>query len=137
MGLCPNKSDLVSKAAFIALFFSSRFFLSHMAICIPIKFSIYMGEVGELNKRPIPNSRPSCMDDQKLIRDLYQIRSTRMHFFLKINKRPGSSIWYRRVNTIGLKIRNRLLIVLELISRIRGIEIQACFLYTFHATFII
>ena len=49
MGPCPNKGDLVSKAAFIALFFSSRFFLSHMAICIPIKFSIYMGEVGLAN----------------------------------------------------------------------------------------
>ena len=89
MGPCTNKGKLVSKAAFIALFFSSRFFLSHMAICIPIKFSIYMGEVGELNKRPIPNCRPSCMDDQKLITDLYQIRKTRMHFSQKLISDPG------------------------------------------------
>ena len=49
------------------------------------------------NKRPLPNSRPGCNNDQKLIADLYQIRSTRMHFFPKINKRPGSSKWHTRV----------------------------------------
>ena len=52
----------------------------------------------KFNKRPIPNCRPGYKDDQKLIRDLYQIRTTRMHFFPKINKRPGSSIRYLRVH---------------------------------------
>jgi len=42
-----------------------------------------------LNNRPIPNCRPGCKDDQNLIKDLYQMRTTRMHFSQKLISDPG------------------------------------------------
>ena len=60
-------------------------------------------------KRPVYFKQPGLHFDQKLISDLSPIRPTRLEFFPKINKRPGSVIidWRVQLQHFHVSILNQ------------------------------